>query len=446
MKRAIFYTSGAQIGIQLVGLISGILVARWLGPDGRGQLAAVISWVSLFAYLGNAGLPVAFAYASAKEPDRRHQLLGNGLLAAGLQWLVLAAVGSWVLPLVLRSHGIPLAHLAVVYLWAYVPLNLLTLYINAIQQGAGQYGGFNAVRMSVSLGYVFLLVLFWALDHISVDSVIVANLLSNVLTLILALSITLAMLTRLGRRTKRGWFNLKNLWSDARYGLTAHIGTLQPFSGLQLDVLALTLLVGVHDLGLYMAAFAGASLLRAQGYALGQVVLPEVAKCSRHRDQMRIIFKFAGLAALGGATASIVVLFWAGPLLRLVYGSTFMAAAPILKVLTFAGFLGAVYRVLADGLRGMGRPFASTAAELVGLCIGLPALALSIPIWGALGAAGAVAVASGSSLIAALWLAWPRGATRNTPLRPMGNSSGQATAASIPDDPSMQQGVCNATS
>lgn len=406
MKRAVFYTSGAQIGIQLIGLVTGILVARWLGPDGRGQLAAVISWASLFAYLGNVGLPVAYTYASAKEPDRRHQLLGNGVIAASLQWLVLAAVGSWVLPLALATHGAALAHLAVLYLWAYVPLNLMTLYINAIQQGTGQYGRFNAVRMSVPLGYVVLLVLFWALGRISVESVVVANLLSNVLTLTLALTLTLPMLVCLRRESNRGWFSTKTLWSDARYGLTAHIGTLQPFSGLQIDVLALTMLVGVHDLGLYMAALAGASLLRAQGYALGQVVLPEVAKCSQHHAQMKIIFRFAGLAALGGALALLVVLFWATPLLRLVYGNTFVPASLILRVLTFAGLLGAIYRVLADGLRGMGRPFASTVAELAGLAIGVPALAMGIPIWGALGAALAVAAASAGSLTVAAWFAW----------------------------------------
>lgn len=406
MRRAILYTSGTQIAIQLVGLFTGILVARWLGPDGRGQLAAVISWAALFAYLGNAGIPVAYIYASAKEPARRHQLLGNGLVAACLQWLVLAALGIWLLPLVLASHGAVLAHLAVLYLLAYVPLNLLTLYINAIQQGSGQYARFNAVRLSVSAGYVLLLLLLLALNRMNVTSVVVANLLSNLLTLILALSLTLPVLIRLSRETQLRWFDAKTLWSDLRYGLSAHIGTLQPFSGLQIDVLALTMLVGVHDLGLYVAALAGASLLRAQGYALGQVVLPEVAKCSRHQDQMKIIFRFAGLAALGGALALLVVLLWAAPLLRLVYGNAFVPAALILKVLTVAGLLGAVYRVLADGLRGMGRPFASTVAELVGLAIGIPALALGIPIWGALGAALAVTAASAGSLAMAAWLTW----------------------------------------
>ncbi|THD09541.1 lipopolysaccharide biosynthesis protein [Metallibacterium scheffleri] len=432
MRRAIFYTSGAQIAIQLIGLVTGILVARWLGPDGRGQLAAVISWAALFAYLGNVGIPVAYTYASAKEPARRHQLLGNGLVAAGLQWLVLAALGIWLLPVVLASHGTVLAHLAVLYLLAYVPLNLLTLYINAIQQGSGQYARFNVVRLSVSAGYVLLLVLFWAFGHMNVESVVSANLLSNVLTLALALSLTLPMLVRRGQESPLGWFDVKTLWGDLRYGLSAHIGTLQPFSGLQIDVLALTMLVGVHDLGLYMAALAGASLLRAQGFALGQVVLPEVAKCSQRQEQMKIILKFAGIAGLGGTLALLVVLLWASPLLRLVYGSAFLPASPILKALTFAGLLGAVYRVLADGLRGMGRPFASTIAELVGLGVGIPALAVGIPVWGVLGAAQAVVAASAGSLAVAVWFTWRSSLSSGTSIPERDMDSATLDGASQP--------------
>ena len=74
MKRAVLLTGGTQIGTQAIGLLTGILVTRWLGPDGRGQLAVIISWPSMLAYLGNLGLPVALTYAAAREPLQRHQL------------------------------------------------------------------------------------------------------------------------------------------------------------------------------------------------------------------------------------------------------------------------------------------------------------------------------------------------------------------------------------
>ncbi len=404
MKRAILLTSGAQIGIQTVGLLTGILVARWLGPDGRGQLAAVISWASMLAYVGNLGLPVAFTYASARVPQLRHQLLGNGLLMAAAQWLVLGLIGWLLLPMLLAKHGASLAHLAVFYLWAYLPLNLLTLYANAIQQGSGQYARYNAVRLSVPISYAMLLLVFWAMHRIDIDSVVLANILSNAMTFTLTMALALPSLWKLARSVPDSWFGFANLRGNVRYGLSAQIGTLQPFSGLQMDVLVLTVLSSVHDLGLYMAALAGANLIRAQGYALGQVVLPEVAKQEQHSEQWRIIRRFMMIAATGGGVAFIVVLFAAAPLLRIVYGEVFEPAAPILKILVAAGTVGAVYRILADGLRGMGRPGASTIAELVGVGVGVFGLAICVPRWGASGAAMSVLAASVASFAAGLWI------------------------------------------
>ncbi|KEZ78799.1 lipopolysaccharide biosynthesis protein [Salinisphaera hydrothermalis] len=406
MRRAIFYTTGTQLLIQLIGLGTGVLVARLLGPDGRGALAAVISWTSMFAYLGNLGLPVAITYASARYPMQRHQLLGNATVLAACQWVFLGLLGWLVLPGALAGHGAALGNLAVLYLCAYLPLNLLTLYANAIQQGAGRYASFNAVRVSVPLGYALILLGLWMTHHIRVTTVVTANLASNALAAILALSLTVPMLLRLCRQVETRWFDRKSLRRELRYGVSAQLGTLQPFTGLRIDVLALTLLVSTHDIGLYIAALAAANLIRAQGFALGQVVLPEIAKCGNAADQWRVLRRFLLLAAGGGTLATVVVMFWAVDLLRLVYGEAFTAAALMLKILCIAGTLGALYRVIADGLRGMGLPMVSTIAELVGLTIGVVTLIVCVPTWGQEGAAYGVLAASATSLCVAVWMAF----------------------------------------
>ncbi len=411
LRRAVVLTSGAQIVIQSIGLFTGVLVARWLGPDGRGQLAAVVSWAATLTSLGNLGLPVAFTYASAKYPKSRSELIGNGAIIVVAQWLVLGLIGWFLLPRLLVKHGPTIAHLSVDYLWAFVPLNLLTIYANAVQQGSGNYARYNAVRTCVPLAYLALLLVFWVAYGISVQLVVIANILSNLLAMVLAAGFTLRSVNRDRCYYSGPWFNLAGLQQRLRYGLSAQIGTLQPFSGLQLDVLALTVLVPSHDLGLYMAALAGANLVRAQGYALGQVVLPEIAKEGRREDQWRTIRRFMLLAAAGGGVAFIVVLFFAASLLRLVYGAPFEAAAPVLKLLVVAGTVNAVYRVVADGLRGMGKPGVSTVAEIASASAGVITLVVFVPMWGIIGAAMAVTVASLVAIGVAFVVVWWNGSS-----------------------------------
>src|SRR5437763_971722 len=49
------------VAIQVAGLVGGIIVARDLGPSGRGLVAIAILWSSLGTYIGDLGIPIAFA-------------------------------------------------------------------------------------------------------------------------------------------------------------------------------------------------------------------------------------------------------------------------------------------------------------------------------------------------------------------------------------------------
>ena len=48
-------------------MLTGALAARLLGPDGRGQLAAIQMWPNFLAAIANLGLPEALVYFSARS-------------------------------------------------------------------------------------------------------------------------------------------------------------------------------------------------------------------------------------------------------------------------------------------------------------------------------------------------------------------------------------------
>ena len=400
-RKAALLTLGTQVAIQGIGLVTGILVARLLGPEGRGELAAIVVWVSMVSYLGNLGIPEAYTYAAARQPQRTRQLLGNGAVAVLVQWPLLVLIGLLVLKLALSDYSQATRNLAVLYLGLYVPLNLLTLYLNAIQRGHGRYGRFNAVRACVPASYLLALGVLIAADQMTLGGVVAANLFSNLSTLVLVLILMLPAFE--SKREGRHIFDFRALRQDIRYGLSAHLGAIQPFNGLRIDVLLLTVLLTPHSLGLYMAAAAGAALIRAQGRALGMVTMPEVAKHTEIAAQRRVIARFAGFAlALGGCSAAVVFV-WADPLVKLVYGSAFSGAVTALRLLVIGAVVASIQRVLADGLRGMGRPLSGTAAELASLIVGVPAIVGFVQVYGMNGGAAAVGLASAGALVVALW-------------------------------------------
>ena len=52
----------SRIIILSINLATGIISARALGPQGRGELAAIIMWPQFLSYMMNLGLPTSLLY------------------------------------------------------------------------------------------------------------------------------------------------------------------------------------------------------------------------------------------------------------------------------------------------------------------------------------------------------------------------------------------------
>jgi O-antigen/teichoic acid export membrane protein len=68
-------TAGTNAVLAMFGLVTGVLAARLLGPNGRGELAAIQTWPAVIATIAMLGMPETVYYA-ARESNRA------GLLAA----------------------------------------------------------------------------------------------------------------------------------------------------------------------------------------------------------------------------------------------------------------------------------------------------------------------------------------------------------------------------
>jgi O-antigen/teichoic acid export membrane protein len=133
------------------------------------------------------------------------------------------------------------------------------------------------------------------------------------------------------------------------------------------------------------------------------VAMPEVARQRERAGQFRAVVRFASFTLLLGGATAFVLAYWAQPLVALVYGDAFSGAAGALRLLALGALAASLNRILADGLRGMGRPLSGTAAELASLAVGVPAILVLAPSGGAEGAALAAVLASAAALVITAW-------------------------------------------
>src|SRR4051812_40976712 len=98
VARSIAETAITNVALGGLGIATGVIVARWLGPVGRGELAAIQMWPSAMATIAMIGLPEALVYFSAKHPSQSREFLITAVLAVLFIIPVVALLGYALMP------------------------------------------------------------------------------------------------------------------------------------------------------------------------------------------------------------------------------------------------------------------------------------------------------------------------------------------------------------
>ena len=92
LQRRTLGVFSTNVVVLAIGYVASILLARFLGADGRGLIAVIQTGASVIAGLGGIGTQNAATYYASRRPRRRAYVLGNGLAHAGVLLVVSVAV------------------------------------------------------------------------------------------------------------------------------------------------------------------------------------------------------------------------------------------------------------------------------------------------------------------------------------------------------------------
>jgi O-antigen/teichoic acid export membrane protein len=397
-------TVGTTLAMQCLGLVSGALLARLLGVHDRGLLAALMLWPIVAVHVGDLGGPIANAFLAATRPERIAGLVANSLVLTGLQAVPLGAIAAVLMMLSLRRYG-DLLPAGLAFVAIYVPANLGYRYLNFINLGRGRFDLYNSGRLVLQASYVLgVLILFVGGQH-SIILALGVYAFCHVVAFVVAAKNLSAYLSL----KMRGSWDLVR--ATVRYGLRAHLGNLAPVDMMQLDLAAVVVLLGPKDAGLYAIAASVGLIIRAYGGALGTVALPHVASAADDKQRRANAGNLFRLSVMMIAPIAISIFVTAGFLVPLIYGSQFVAAVPIVRVLVLGMIAAALRQVLGDCLRGAGRPLTATISEVSGWLIAIIGLAILVPVLGSTGAAVAVSISYGTTLLISLAFARQFGMT-----------------------------------
>jgi len=375
-------TFGTRV-LMLIGVFgSGLIVARWLGPEGFGIYSVLNVTVALALQIGSVGLPSANTYFIARDRSMVGPVWANALvfgLLTGIL-LALAVLGlAWTRPTVF--DGVPLTLLAIAL--ASIPFQILfVLALNvllALDQ-LRQLNLFDALLPALVLLNVLVALVLLNQDLSFLISL--NTLAGTALSLVVVIYVRRAVLKQ--KQSQRMRTDPHLLKATITYGVKFYISIMAGVIILRADLLIVNHFRGAAEAGVYGVASQFSFLLLMLPGVIATLLFPRVAASRDTQGEFAVqvtrhttVIMFA--ICLAAAAFSFV--------LPLIYGARFADATTQLLLLLPGIFLMGIESVLVQHFTGTGLPASIPIFWVITLAVNIGLNLIVVPKLGARGAA-----------------------------------------------------------
>ena len=366
--------------IQLANLATGILAARLLHPEGRGELALLVLWAVLVANLGSMGLHTAVTYTGARRETAPSKIFASMIWLSLALSPVLMGVYAIVVETVFAGQRPAVLSMAWIYM-AMIPIYLCSHALVSQFQGEQRFGRFNLLRPTVHVAYLVFILAALAAGAATVTGFATAYLAATAASGLAALVMAVQL----------GWARLVPDFRVMRemflYGLRSHVGTVLFIANSKLDQLVISVVLAVGDLGLYVVAVTVAGIPLLIASTTDMLAFPKMTEQDSEEDRRAVLGRYlrATLCLVLPAIAVLVVI--APELIALVFGRSFLPAANVARVLLLSAVPLAFRVFLASYLRAGDRMLILGKVEAVAVAVAVAALGVLVPLFGTMGAA-----------------------------------------------------------
>ncbi|MFH1359469.1 MAG: flippase [Candidatus Omnitrophota bacterium] len=379
----------SQVAILIGGIIGSIILARSLGPTGRGIYALLILFPTVMSQLCNFGIGEANVYFVGKDNRNLNVAVSISFLGSVAFSLVAISLLLTVSRFAFFQNFLIENLITPFQFWAAIavlPLLLLAEYLKTIFLGKEEITVYNVINLSYAFIGLISIVVFVFMLGFGVNGALTAYILS---------SVTIAALTViLLRKIIPGHFlfSKKQLASWIKFGLKGYSGNLAQLLNYRLDMFLVALFLNPSAVGYYSIAVAFAEGLWMIPRALATALFPRISALSNAKTNgptaqiSRHNFFVIGVL-------SLLCALFVRPMIGLLFGDLFLPSAqPLLILLPGVAIFGGA-RVLASDLFGRGRPEFASFAAFLSLVINVALNLYLIPRWGISGAAFASTMA-----------------------------------------------------
>lgn len=369
-----------RLGASGLALISAPIVARAIGPEGRGETAATIALFALIPVLVGLGLPLEMRRVVATDNTLASVRRARRLVVFSLVMSVPASFICWMT--IFGSFDFE-ARLAASIGVALTPLTLSWICDTSVLVATRDYVGIAVLQLLQPASYLVLVTVLWVAGSAETATVICAYILSNTASFVFGI-------IRVRHGNAEGARAARDL---VKGSLSFAGGSLAEAASNRLDQVVALPLIGAVQSGLYSVAVTVAFAPLAIAQALGAATFTGIARAEGSQRKCLIDQSLRQVASVSIVSSGTVWL--TGPfLVTFLFGEAFAGASTAIQVSAGACFASSVALQASSVLVAGGRRLLLTVSQGVSLVIAIGFLFLLGPANGADGAAWAALIGS----------------------------------------------------
>jgi O-antigen/teichoic acid export membrane protein len=379
---AVIQSVTTKILIIGINALTGIITARALRPEGRGELAAMILWPVFLGSALSLGVPSALTFQLRRNPEKQSQLMGAALLIAILTGASAALLGVLFMQAWIPQYPPRVILFAKIFLLS-APITTLLVVGRAGLESCGDFAASNKILIWSPAMTLLWLVGLLATHSMTPFSASLAYVPVGIVPLLWMIS----RLLRVFKPSLRSFgHSTRQLFS---YGIRSYGIDLCGTMSLYVDQALVVRLLEPGLMGTYVVALSLSRMLNVFHSSVVMVLFPR-AVSRLPREVAEMTSRAMRMSTVLSTMIGIGIVALGPEVLSLLYGREYRGAGVVLRILVIEVVLSGATTVLSQAFMALGRPGIITGLQVIGLALTVPLMFLLVPRFGIVGAGTAL--------------------------------------------------------
>ncbi len=346
----------------MLGLLSTIITARFLGTDGRGIYAFITTTTAFTLQFGNLGLHGSNIFYTGKYPQAFNKLFNNTLLLS----LFFGSILGGLTILYVHEYILKYCSYPNMVQWSiliFVPVSLFNLLTQNLVLGRNDIFAFNFSEFINKTIVVLLFGIIIISSIVNAEMFFLAYTFSTLISAIF-LYIRTRKVNKSEIRFSKPIFKL-----SLRYGIKAYISSLFSYAVIRTSMIIVAKKMTMYSVGIYSVSFAIFDVMYLMVTVFATLIFPRLASNNDKNFQKKLVRNNIVAVAIFLIFSFLFFLFFGESLILLAFGKQFAPAAKIFVYLMPGLFFLSINTIFMNYFAAQGLPKVVIYSPAIALCV-----------------------------------------------------------------------------